>query len=184
MSKGKNQKHKTHTQSSCSDERSATMIQALHASCTTSEELKRSSPAEFSYLVLAELLFGQLNKTPDLCSYAQVFEEALVSRPELSPQRLPGLQADQVCSLLKNCQGFCPLQREKVDSDALRFSRSLHIISVSALIFACMHAYGSGPNPRQPGQLPWGTFGGGSCPPLLSLLEVTGRAGCHHVHRY
>ena len=59
-----------------------------------------------------QVLLGQLHQAADLGSDAEVFEEALVRRPELPPQRLPANQAQLIRCTQENLQCLCPLDTD------------------------------------------------------------------------
>lgn len=56
-----------------------------------------------------QFFLGQLHQAADLGSDTEVFEEALVRRPELPPQRFPAHQAQLISCTHEHLQCLCPL---------------------------------------------------------------------------
>ena len=59
-----------------------------------------------------QLFLCQLHQAADLGGDTEVFEEALVRRPELPPQRLPADQAQLVSRTHEHLQRLCPLDTD------------------------------------------------------------------------
>lgn len=57
-----------------------------------------------------QFFLGQFHQAADLGGDAEVFEKALVRRPELAPQRLPAHQAQIVGSAHEQLQSLGPLR--------------------------------------------------------------------------
>ncbi len=66
----------------------------------------------FADLSSLQLFLGQLHQTADLGSNTEVFEEALVRRPELPPQRLPADQAQLISRTHEHSQRLRPLDTD------------------------------------------------------------------------
>lgn len=74
--------------------------------------MTRRSTAICADLSCLQLFLGQLHQAADLGSYTEVFEKALVRRPELAPQGLPADQAQLVGGAHKDLQCLRPLKKE------------------------------------------------------------------------
>lgn len=59
-----------------------------------------------------QLFSGQLHQAADLGSDTEIFEEALVRRPELPPQRLPADQAQLISCTHEHLKRLCPLNTD------------------------------------------------------------------------